>query len=505
MLNSIRVSFKDSIIYGLGNIAVKLIGFILIPLYTSPKYFSVDDFGIITLLDITGLVIISLMASGLPQSLIRWYWDKEYTDNQKGLFFISLIIQIIISLLFCLVLFPFTHQISTIIFGTIDWSAAIKLLILSSALQAVNNIINTLMRVQAKSALFTISNNLKLLVVLGLTIYFIIVKKSGVTGIYLAQVIGNLLFIIFLSVYVIKNCHVFFSKYIFRSMSGYGFPLMLANFAAAALTVIDRYSLSSLAVLKSVAFYSLAYKISSVLKLVIVDSIKLAITPMAMKKMDAPDNKRFYSKTMLYTSYVLMLGIIIISLFSFEIIKLVSSNKEYWHSFFVVPLLSLSVFFVNMRENTIYGLIITKKTGTIGINVVIASILSILLNILFIPKWDITGAALATIISQFVYWVLNYYFSQKQYFIPYELKKAAILFFWGSIISFSGLLLTDMHLVPRLLIKICCLISFPFLLYLSNFYEQVEIKAIKGFIIKWSDLKKLGENLKSLKGIREDI
>jgi O-antigen/teichoic acid export membrane protein len=90
MLNSIKTSFKDGIIYGLGNIAVKIIGFLLIPLYTDPKYFSVDDFGIIALLDISGLVLISLMASGLPQSMMRWYWDKDYTTNQKGIFFMTL-------------------------------------------------------------------------------------------------------------------------------------------------------------------------------------------------------------------------------------------------------------------------------------------------------------------------------------------------------------------------------------------------------------------------------
>jgi O-antigen/teichoic acid export membrane protein len=361
------------------------------------------------------------------------------------------------------------------------------------------------MRVQSKSVLFTVSNLVKLSFVLGLTVYFIVVKHTGIIGIYYAQVAGNLLFIVLLSGYVLKNCVIFFSRSIITSMSGYGFPLLLANFAAASLTVVDRYSLNSMALLKYVAIYSLAYKISSVLKLVIVDSVKMALTPMAMQKMNSPDNKRFYSKSMLYTSFVLMLGIMVISLFSFEIIKLISGNRQYWEAFFVVPLLSLSVFFVNMRETTIYALIITKETRIIGINVVIASILNIILNILLIPLLNITGAAIATVLSQFFYWILNYYFSQKKYFIPYELKKVAILFFWGSLISFSGLLLTDMHLLPRLIIKTVCLLSFPFLLYISNFYEQVELQAIKGFVVKWSKIRNLKENLKSLRNITTEF
>ncbi len=498
MLKSIKVSFRDSFIYGLGNISVKVIGFLLIPLYTDPKYFSVDDFGIIALLDISGIVLISLMASGLPQSLMRWYWDNEFKDNQKGIFFISVTNQVIVSLSFCVLLIPFTNQISTLIFGNEGWSNALKILILSTALQAVNNIVNSLMRIQSKAMLFSVTNFIKLAVVLLLTVYLIVFRHAGVKGIYIAQATGNLLFLILISGYVIRNSRFYFNMQVFKSMSGYGFPLLLSNVAAASLAVIDRYSLNTLALLKYVAIYSLAYKISSVLKLVVVDSIKMAITPMVMQKMNSPDNKRFYSKTLLYSSFVLMLGIIALSLFSYEIIKVISRSAEFWIAFIVVPLLSLSVFFTNMRETSTYGLIIKKKTGIVGFNVVASSILNIILNIILIPRWNIMGAAVATIITQFFYWLLNYYFSQKEYYIPYELKKVALMFLCGAILSFAGLLINDMHIVSRLLIKTACVISFPLILFLFKFYEPAELQAIRGFISKWSDLRNFRKNLRSL-------
>ena len=150
----------------------------------------------------------------------------------------------------------------------------------------------------------------------------------GLEGIYLAQVIGNALVVLFLLGYTIKNSRVFFDKIIFKSMNIYGFPLFLANISAVLLNVIDRFSLNSLALLKSVALYTLAFKITSVLKLVIVDSMKLALGPMMIKRMDSPDNKRFYSKVLLYSSYVLMFAIVGISLFSFEIIKVMAKSES---------------------------------------------------------------------------------------------------------------------------------------------------------------------------------
>ncbi len=504
MLKSIKISLKDTIIYGLGNIAVKVVGLILIPLFTDPKFFSIDEFGVLGILEISGLVLTAVLASALPQSLTRWFWDKEHKENQKGIFFMSLSTQVVVSLILCLLLIPLSGTFSIIIFSKPDWAKVITLVILASGIQAVNNIINTLMRLQSRSLLYTITNLFKLLSVLSLTLYFILSRKMGLEGIFLAQVIGNGLVVLILLGYTIRNSRVFFDKNIFKSMNVYGFPLLLANISAVLLNVIDRYSLNSLALLKYVALYTLAFKVTSVLKLVIVDSMKLALGPMMIKRIDSPDNKRFYSKVLLYSSYVLMFAIVGVSLFSFEIVKVIAKSKDFWNAIVIIPLLSLSIFFINMKEVTVYGLHIAKKTRIIGIIVVFSTLLSLGLNFLLIPLWDITGAALATLLSQFVYWFACYYYSQKVFYVPYEIRKISIMFLIGAVLSFSSLFLNGMELLPRLIIKTGCFISFPFILYLLNFYETVELQAIRGFVIKWSKFKNFKNNLNSLKGITDD-
>ena len=75
----------------------------------------------------------------------------------------------------------------------------------------------------------------------------------------------------------------------------------------------------------------------------------------------------------------------------------------------------------------------------------------------------------------------------------------------GAALSFSSLLINGMDLLPRLLIKTGCLVSFPFILYIFNFYEIVELQAIRGFVIKWSKIKDIRKNLNSLKGITDEL
>jgi hypothetical protein len=77
------------------------------------------------------------------------------------------------------------------------------------------------------------------------------------------------------------------------------------------------------------------------------------------------------------------------------------------------------------------------------------------------------------------------------------------MLFVGAVLSFSGLLINGMDLLPRIAIKTICFLSFPFILYLFRFYEPVELQAIRGLIVKWGDLKNLRNNLNSLRGITD--
>ena len=505
MLKSIKTSFKDTIIYGMGNVAVKVVGLLLIPVYTNHKYFSTDQFGVYGVLEISAIILTAVMASALPQSLTRWYWDKDHRDNQKGIFFMAIATQVVVSLAFCLVLIPLAGSMSVMIFSKPDWGKVISFVIIASAIQAINNVVNTLMRLQSRSVLYTVTNLIKLVIVLGLTLYLILVRKMGLEAIYLAQVFGNGLVALILLGYTVRNSRIFIDFNILRSMSAYGFPLLIANFSAAALNAVDRFALNGLTVLKSVAIYTLATKVTSTLKLILVDSIKLAVGPMMIKRMDSSDNRRFYSKVLLYSSYVLMFGILGVSLFSFEIVKVLTKSKDFWGAVVVIPVLSLSIFFINMKEITVYGLHIAKKTRIIGIIVALSTLVTILLNLLLIPAWDIQGAAISTLLAQLIYWYACHYYSQKAFYVPYETGKIALLLVVGAGLSFTSLLLNGMALVPRIMLKLACFGSFPFILYLFNFYEPVELQAIRGFFNKWSKISNLKSNLESLKGIADDL
>jgi len=78
---------KSIVIYGFGNVSIKIIGLILLPLYTNVHFLSVSENAAMGILDISSQILISIFSLSLSSAYLRWYWDKEYFNSRKKIFF----------------------------------------------------------------------------------------------------------------------------------------------------------------------------------------------------------------------------------------------------------------------------------------------------------------------------------------------------------------------------------------------------------------------------------
>ncbi len=498
MLENIKLTIKNSLIYALGNVAIKLVGLVLIPVYTDIRFLSKDDFGALGILEASSMLIVALLGLALTQALTRWYWDKKYLEKQASVFFTVLVFLTVLSVLVVSALFSFTGYFSQILFKVPDYSRLILLMLISSVLMVISQVPLTLLKLQSKPGLYSFSNVSKLIVTLALTIYFVVYEKRGLEGIFEAQIIGNIFFFMLLSGYIYKNMKLCFEYRILLEMFSFSFPLVLGSVSGILLATFDRYTLNYMSGLQDVGVYSLGFKIANAVKLLVVTSIQLAISPMIFKMMDKEGNKRFYSKIMTYSGFVVMTVILTISLFSVEIVKVFSSNIFYWRSHTVIPVISLSIFFGMLKDASVTGLQITKKTKVIGVVILLIAILNLGLNIAFIPSMNIMGAAFATLISQMVFFIVILIYAQKHYPIPYELWKIGKLIITGMVLYGLSLLTIESSLTLRLIVKILLVFSFPFLLRITGFYDEIELETIKNVWKTWKNPADWKKNLKRL-------
>ncbi len=498
MLKDIKETSKHSAVYLIGNIAIKVTGLILIPLYTNPKYLSIIDYGALAILEATVILLVGIIATPMRSSLIRWYWDKKYVAHQKSIFYSTIAFLLIIIIPTTLILIHYSDFLSSLLFKSIDYTLILKFTFLSIGFKILNDQILNLAKLQSKSLLYSSALILKLTLILGIILWGIMLKGYGLIIIWQANAIGEFIILLLLIPYASKNIKISFQKKILKEMLAYGFPLMLAATSGVLLAVTDRYMLNSMSGMEKTGIYSLGFRIANTLKIVISSSLALALAPLLMKKIHTEGSRRFYSKVMTYTGFIFTLGLLGLSLFSLEILKIFTGSAEYWAANGVIPIISFALFFGLLKDNITIGLIIEKKTKVIGLLIFITSMLNIILNLLFIPIWDIYGAALATVCSQMFFFITMAVQAQKAYFIPYEWKKIATLFLLALLLIIFSLTISDMNIILRLPIKIALFVSFPFILYLLHFYDDVELVQIKNIFKTWRNPKKLKENMKRI-------
>ena len=498
MLNDIKKTSKHSFIYAFGNIAAKLIGLILIPLYTNPEYLSHEEFGVLAVLEATLQLLIGILTFAMIGSLSRWYWDDKYRNIQNSVFFTSIVFLVFVLIPTISALIFTAKPINALLFAEGDYSFLLRLTFATAGIQILNNQILSLVKLQSLSRKYAFIQIFKLSLVLILILYWILYEGQGLEAIWKANLIGEIVVLILLGSYTFKNIEFRFQYNIFREMMRYGFPLMLASISGVLFTVTDRYMLNSMSGLEQTGVYSVGYRIANVLKLVISTSLLFAVAPLRMKKMNDENNHRFYSKILTYSAFVFIIGTLVISLFSLEVLKIFTSSTLYWQSNEIVPIISMALFFGLLKENITVGLSIKKATGIIGIYIFITGLLNIVMNFVLIRYWDIYGAALATLISQLFLFGMLLRSAQKVYRIPYELKKVFLLFILAVVYIVIGIKIEHFNAFVRVPIKLILLVTFPYVLYLFRFFEPIEVITIRKILKHWSNPDSLKEGVRRL-------
>ena len=75
MIEKLTGLAKSSLIYGLGNYGVKLVGFLLIPVYT--RYLAPADYGVMAMVSSFGQALFIFLNLGQSTALFRFYYDDD--------------------------------------------------------------------------------------------------------------------------------------------------------------------------------------------------------------------------------------------------------------------------------------------------------------------------------------------------------------------------------------------------------------------------------------------
>ncbi|MCB0731069.1 MAG: oligosaccharide flippase family protein [Ignavibacteriae bacterium] len=482
MIKDLKETFKDSAIYGFGRVSTKLVGFVLLPLYT--KEISAADYGIYGILEIFIQTFVALFSLGLSPALFRWFNQKEQNIDRRIIFFTSLIgLAAFLIIPLCLGIL-FSEDISQLIFDKVIYGELLVLVFVLGGIEILLGLFTTLVRIYQKAILFAVGNISTLIINLLLNIYFVAVLKIGIKGILISSIVSAFLFMLTLIIYFRKELYKQFNVKIFIEMIKFGFPITFSSIGGMFLTLGDRYILKIYAPLSEVGQYTLGYKFAAVINIFFVQAFQLAWPAIAWKKINEPNAKRFFSKVFTYYSFLMFWIVLYVSVFAKGIINNLALNRDYWQASSVVPIIALSYAF-----NGVYYLIgflfhFKNKTSYLPFIVLTSAVFNIVLNFILIPIWGMMGAAIVTLLSYMLMSILTYFNAQKLYPINYELNKIILAFITAIGLYYVTHIFDDFSVVLRIVTKAVTISLYPLILYFIGFYEEIEIISLKRFFMK---------------------
>ena len=247
----------------------------------------------------------------------------------------------------------------------------------------------------------------------------------------------------------------------------YGYPLVITGYAGLLMESGDRYILRILGTLGDVGLYSLGYKFSGVLNQSYVLPVQNATDPNAFQLEHDPEQQREFlcsAATLFYAvGILLVLGM---SLFSKELIQILTSRSQFWGAWIIVPIITLSYLHGGLGNFFIWGMRMRNQSLGISAIAAVSGVLNIVLNIIFIPFWGILGAAAATLIAILFSNALQLFRSIKAYSLYFDLKRIAGLFLIGaSLFGAAMMLAATGRMLLDLSIKLIFFLIYPALLY----------------------------------------
>lgn len=496
MLSRLRFTARSTLIYSIGTIGTKLIGLILLPIYTDKL--TTDQYGMWSILEITSQIFVISIGLRMSTALLRFFSSNNESKYRNTVVFTAFWVTLFSVAIFNLLMHPFVTNFSVLFFDTTAYASYFNLLIVWTSFEIFNRLVLDLIRGKEKPLFYIIVTIIKFTLVLLLNIYFIVFRDRGIDGIILSQLIGSLSMFIITLPFLIKEMSWSINLSIFKEMFRYSFPLIFSGLSGLLLAVGDRYFVKYFLDYHEVGVYSLSYKISNVLKIVFVQSFQLGFLPIAFNMFDKPNSERFFSKVLTYYIFILFWSGLIISLFSKELIYILSSSDTYYEAYLYIPIITLAICFSGIQNFFVLGIHYAKKTKFIALIIFISLSVNIVSNILLIPLIGLYGAAVSFALASLVMAILNFRKSQQYLPIKYELKKLFIIFLIAVGLYFISLLTGTSTLLVSILVKSALVIAYPFLLYLFNFYEKIELERILGAWKKWRNPASWKKNIRKM-------
>lgn len=431
-------------IYGVSSIIGRLLNYLLVPIYT--RIFAPEEYGIVSefYAYISFLVVIYTlgMETGFFHYSHRHKEEKVYNHSLFSIFSIVLILTAIIAI--------FAPQIALVLEypGYVELIYYVALIL---AFDAISAIPFALLRRREKAKKFAVIKIINISLNIALNLFFLLlcpyIIKTGQPGfavsivnffyspgfevryVFISNMIASIATTLILSKELLQF-RVKIDKHLLPEMLKYSAPLIIVGLAGMVNETIDRILLKQLLPgdlnhrLAQIGIYSACYKLAIFMTLVI-QAFRMGAEPFFFAEAKEESAPHTFARIMKY--FVALGSLIFLGVMLYLHIFKHLIGEEYHEGLHIVPILLLANLFLGIYYNLSIWYKIRDKTNIGAIISISGALLTIILNVVWIPLIGYEGSAWATFICYFMMAAISYQLGQKYYPVPYPLGRILII------------------------------------------------------------------------------
>lgn len=420
------MSFSKSLIHylvaeGLGRI---------LPLLILPwiaNALSVKDFGFYSLFQLYVMIGVVTIMMGSDQSVFRFIpgssSEKERLWLSAGIIFTTVLG------IFLLLIIAIISEFSDFSFFDSNISFAWYHLPLIIIFSALNTQFYTYLKAKQKSRYYMILFLLRLILFYMIFIIAIIYNAEEFSFIWAYY--GAELFVFVFLLLSLKEKIGIPTRGYFQEMLKFGLPMFVITILGILIYQVDHYMIKIFWTVEDVGKYSFSYKYAAA-----AGSVILLINRVWLPRVyefGQPYLEKTLRPVMIFSSLFYML--IFLTVFTlFQLLKGSHYLPASFHILQIFPLLGLGYFFFTGLQQLDAYLLLKKNTGTLSLFYIVVFIFNFLSNLWAIPRFGMTGAAITTLLSFFILWILllSSFFKAGEYnkkLIPYLVDYAFLAIF----------------------------------------------------------------------------
>ena len=384
-------------IISIGTFLTKLMSFVMTPFYAS--WLSTSEYGIYDLIATYVPLCIPFATLQLDQAIYRFCMEKRYNPNTiyRKVIKIVLPLMAIVTIIITVIMILLRLDVMIII-GFISYFVTFALYNLSSEYLRGNNLLKE----------YSICN-----IIVGFTIVIasiILVRgfSLGVAGMLFVFSISYSLSLIIILIkfkpYVEGNEENAITS---KELLNYSIPLIPNSISWWITNVSDRTIIMFFQGSFYNGIYAISCKIPTMLSMVF-SIFNLSFQQVALQSTNDKDIEDYYNQLIKKVIRVLFSGsTVIVSATSIIYYSLLA--EDYWQGIPCVPILLCGAIMLSLAQYIGDILLVDKQTKIIGLSTMIGALFNIILNLILIPRYDIIGASVATLVSYVLMFFIRFF------------------------------------------------------------------------------------------------